>query len=479
MDMKNLDDLLESFSLARDIEDISQASDALLSAKLINKARLDPRFERGLANCFSALNSDRPDTERLKALAIAYRLGASSKPVMVSVREHARPFLSQELPPLDLLTDGQDRYYASLSLLDAKGEWVPGFAARGIAREETAETARTTLAKRLLSTLSVADSLFLVSTEMARLTFETEKPSESAARRLRRVLAAIRPAIVAESIPPGNDLGSSLRALFISPFLKAGSPIHGPVTNGLAQECCALVFDILRTQLTVIAEPTIYRSLSPARDWIGPKMWPRFVKKNSAASSVLGTLEGAIILLAKQRITEQSLLDTLLMFVTSRDEAANHTAKLAEQNPDLEPAVRDWLARFGRVRSTSVLTSMIDAQEAASDPAIASLLVTADSLQREMSSDVDTLLFSKKARSLMERLIEEINSLASSRRLTLRLAPNDVVTYAPTAHELVGGHTLGVSKARVLRPMVEKRNSDGTASVVHKALVEPFGDSNG
>ncbi|GGY18865.1 hypothetical protein GCM10008098_08730 [Rhodanobacter panaciterrae] len=463
MDDQNLIELLAAFSQSNRIPDLVWAAEAMLAAKVVNKVRQDHMFEVGLRNLL--VSTPEQPYEKLKAIATAYRLGATSKPVMTIVRRYASDALTHQLPALELLTDGQDRYYASLSLLDARGSWVLDYVARGVAREETAETARVVLARRLMQSLPVAEGLARISAELESVTFETEKPGESAAKRLIRVISAIRPAIVSELVSPGEDLGRALRTFFRSPFSRVGAPPHGNVANGLARECCALVYDVLRTQITVVADPDVYRSLSPARDWVGISLWPRFVKNNKAPESVLGALESALVLLAKQQVTDQRLLDVLLLFVSSRDEAAARTSRLAESNSGLVPEVRDWLARFGRMRTTAVLTSMIDAKDAGSDPAIASLLITADLLERSKEE-------STRRAALTVRLREEISSLAHSRGLVLSLEAGDVVEYSPAAHELVGGHAMGVGQVRVLKPLVERIGTNGIRTVVHKALVE-------
>jgi hypothetical protein len=461
-----LDDLLTTFSRAEKLQERVRAAEAMLTAKLVNKGRVEPRFEDGLGFLLTAA-AETP-VEKLKAIATAYRLGASSKPVRAMVERIAPATLVYPLPPLDLLTDGQDRYYASLSVFDSEAEWVLPYAARGVAREETAETARVVLAKRLLKSVSIADGLSRISAELEQVVFETEKPAESAAKRLARVIGAIRPAIVAEPLPPGVELGDALRAFFRSPFLRVGSPPHGSITNALAKACCELVYDILRTQITVVADPDIYRSLLPVREWIGVPLWPRFVKNNRAPQYVLGALEGAIVLLAKQHLADQRLLDVLLLFVASKDEAVLRTVNLANSNVGLASDIRDWLTTFGKVRKTPVLGSMSEAREAGSDPAIAALLVMASMTACDSKDE-------RSQAALTQRLISGIRSLGAARGLALKSEVGDIVEYLPAAHELVGGHALGVRRVRILAPLVERIGMDGTRTVIHKALVEAEG----
>jgi hypothetical protein len=52
----------------------------------------------------------------------------------------------------------------------------------------------------------------------------------------------------------------------------------------------------------------------------------------------------------------------------------------------------------------------------------------------------------------------------------------DVIPYSPVAHELVGGHRLGIARVRVVAPLVERIAADGSSLTVLKAVVEPIGD---
>ena len=479
MSLNDLSRALDCFGTAATIGELEDGATALLKGKLVNKAREDQRFRAGLQTCFKITA---PDTDRLKAVSIAYRLGATSKPVMRMVRPLAVLALVRELPPLDLLTNGEDRYYAALSVNDVDAPWVPQFAARGITLEENAETARYTLARRLFSDRSVADAMTLLADNLATLTFKTEKPTESAAKRLRRVVAAIRHAIVEKPIPPGDDLGKALKKLFESPFANVEPALESELSEELSSECCALVHDILRTQLSVVADPEIYRSLQVARYWITPLLWPGFLRSDVRVANVRAALEDAILLLAKQGVTDQALLDALAFFFATREEAASRTKQIAENNTGLDARVREWLVRFGRARSTPVLSSMTDAREANSDPAIASLLVLAESL-KNVPENTDAVtgavptLETVRPPQIMNRLISEIGQLAGARGLSLRLKPGEIVEYSQHAHELVGSAQMGMRHVRVVRPLVERRGADGIVAVIQKALVEALGDT--
>lgn len=465
MDETRLDETLSSFANADDIGSLTELANLLLKEKAVNQARRDERFRHGLRKCVDTVASGESDTEKLQGLSIAYRLGAASKPVATDVRRLAVPHLGAPLPPLEILEDGEDRYYASLALSDAQGEWVVDFAARAVAREETAEKARSTVARRLISLVPLSEAINKITAEIRQLSFTTENPAESASKRLRRIIAAIRPAIISEIVPPGNDLGKSLGALFTGPFLGKHQSLDTKALEQLAAECCALVYDILRTQLSVLAEPDIYESLSPVRKWMGSGMWARFSNTNDSGQRVVESLEDALVLLGKQGVTDQRLLDKLTLFTESKKSAEKRANRLAKDHPELGDEVREWLSRFGQTRSKPVLTSMDESRESSSDADIASLLILAESLRCNPH----------KSSAKIEQLVGEIHTLAKKRGLQLALEVGATAEYSASAHELAGGPRQGVRNVKVVSPLVQRQQPNGVVTIVRKALVEPIG----
>lgn len=467
----NIESLLAQFSSATELDSLLPAADALAKGKFVNTVRNDPRFVQGIECCFRMSG---PPSATLMGIAIAYRLGAASKPAMSIVRSLSSRVLSTSLPPLSLLANAKDRYYVALALSDANGEWLNPYIARSIAEDDSAELARRALAHSLFAKLSLSEGLRLIADWLREVRFDTEKPAESAAKRLRRVVAAIRPSVIGRPISPGSALGSSLRALFESASRWGKPTSEEKVWRELTSECCHLVSDILRTQLTVLADPEIYRSLQPAKIWIDPRLWPRYLQKNVAAQAVCSALQDAIVLLAKQGVTDQRLLETLEFLVGTREGAVRIAAELAGSNPGIKPEVRDWLMRFGRERSSPALESFSTASEGDIDGYVASLLLSIRWIQKHRSihkSGIEEMANDLIDRDL-NRLRLDVEQLARIRKLTVRLEQGDVVEYSPLAHELLGGHRLGVRRVRVEQPLVERVGLDGVPAVVQKAIVE-------
>ena len=453
-----LDALLEQFAYAPSAAQRRWAAEELARGKHVNTVRGDPRFDDGLSYC---LTPGQDPEALLAGISIAYRLAAASKPVMAKVKQIVIGRLDRPLPPFILLPNAKDRYYVALALEDARGDWLDAYIARAIAEDDSAELARAELAHRLLARRTLGDSLRLIAEAMREVRFETGKPAESAARRMRRICEALRPSVVKDVVAAGADVGQALKLLFgmptrVGPFVPGDKP-----WAELAEEACGLVRDILRTQLSLLAETDVYLSLQHAAAWLDPRMWPRFVKKSPGARAVLTTLLDALALLAKQRVTDQRLLTTLEFLAGGREAALGHTAALVAKLPGLDSEVAEWLMCMGRERIAPLLTSLDTANQNDADAYIASLLLITAGWSQDTDRD-----------AAAQRAALEVERLARARSLAVRLAQGDVIEYAPSAHELVGGHRLGVRLVRVVQPQVERYGTSGAGVVVQKAIVE-------
>lgn len=461
---KTADQMLDAFATGPFDPGNDQAAQALLKGKLVSKHSNDPRMLEGLRTRLSSSKSPR---EARVALALAYRFGAAARRLQGEIRAIARPLLDRVPEEHEQLADGDDRYYLALAVNDADREsvWLVDYLAKAIALEETAENARAVLTKRLLKAVSISEAFAKVASALESLPFETKKPEEARAKRLKRVLAAFRVVLVRELCVPGASLGQSMRSLFRKPFGQSGLPPAGKVLDSLADEACALVYDVLRTQLTVIADTTVYGSLSPFSQHYSAVMWARMVRKSDHAQRVVQTCESALILLASQGISDANMLAALVSLTGSRENAAERAARLAADHPGLQPDIREWLSRFGSATTATRLGSFETSHERSADELIAALMADAVAAVDRVRKGLD------QPQAAFENLRVGIEHVASARQLKLRHEIGQAVDFLPGAHELVGGESTGVRKVRVLRPLVERIGPSGPQLVV-KAIVE-------
>lgn len=458
--------LLEALTMSTDAVTAVAAVERILQSKRVNALREDPRFALGLKQVVEIAKAAEPRAG-LQLIAVLYRAGASSRPVAKMVRVFAAPLLSSPLPPVELLESGEDRFYLAQAVVANWHDWSFAYAAHAIASEDTAEKARRVFAEGLAARTSLSGLISAVANELRSVQYATERPAESAARRLARVVAAIRPALVATPMAAGEELGGALETLFRSAQAAAEPEEGSAAGERAASECCGLVYDILRTQIEIVTDAAVYRSLEYAARWMSAKLWPHFVGTDLNASGVLRSLEQAIVLLARRGTTDAELLALMQFFVGSKDAAAKRAAKIAANRADIAPDVREWLSLYGQSRGGARLTSMDDAKDAGTDPPIAAALVAAWEVRHLNSLEAENSKLPG-----VRRLLASLEDVAQRRRLFLRLIPGDIVEYSAHSHELMGEERMGVRRVTVVTPMVEKVASNGTRSVVLRAIVK-------
>ena len=116
-------------------------------------------------------------------------------------------------PPVAIVTLSvpEDRAYVIAACRTGRHDWAGPFFARLVVVEEHADQARNEAARGLIeNTVDFGSAIQLVFRELRLLRFETEHPSNSLAKRLRRVLSAIRGACAELTPHPGEGAGPRL-----------------------------------------------------------------------------------------------------------------------------------------------------------------------------------------------------------------------------------------------------------------------------
>jgi hypothetical protein len=200
---------------------------------------------------------------------------------------------------------------------------------------------------------------------------------------------------------------------------------------------------------------------------------------------VVRDLSEVVLMLARQGIADDRLIEHLVMATGSRDRARDHMVELVKQGgiPD------DVKARLidGRRRVTRPATHGAgESATLAENLQLADLMAEAQRLRlaeepirRDLLPELQ--LFQPAGARHVERtmnfalgLCDGLERLGRQRGLRLRGSPGAVEDFAPTEHDPVDG-TLGSRRVRVLLPVVEQVRDDGVAFVIRKGVVEPIG----
>ncbi len=261
---------------------------------------------------------------------------------------------------IDLLAleSADERYYAATFWRFAIPTWTAAELARGAVLEENAENFRRECCEGLCKVApSIAVALSQLTPSIKSLSFTTESPADSKARRLRRSLAALREAVAVVRPEPGEGVGAELRDLLLSSF-RNQTPQKA--AEELADECLWFIHDIIRLKFSLATISVTYAAAGTVKQWLCKPDWEAFVTGHAAARSLTSDVESAIEVLARAGIADSMLYEWLIVLVGDSREARERAAAIAVRNPSLSEEVSDWLRGCqSKKKFTTLATSSI------------------------------------------------------------------------------------------------------------------------
>jgi hypothetical protein len=454
-----------SFAEARTLAESREAIQHLIRLKEVDAARTEPAFAQPLLRLGSEAAATNPE-ERAEAIALAFRIAAVAKGARQTISRNFRDALTQPIATAQLLPDAKDREYLAQALSQASGDWLVSYLGREAVLEESGERARGALITALLIK---ADSLVSVIDALAggfrNWTPRTADVPGSRARRLQRVIRALRVALLRSALPVGTELGTSLGSLLSSAIERVHPPSRSALISS-ASEFLETLIEVIRLHFSLATEHETYAVVLQIKRLFLPSGWPDRLR--NSLRPLASQLEEAIILLGKQGIVDEELRKVLEMLVDA-PYAKRRLMDLADNVAGLNPSVRNWFASGGealRFRRTPLAeeSQLIDA-----DRRIAMIYREALAIMRGISRDDGAHAVAPGA---TRRLVELVTELAAHRKLQVRGEQGDRVQYSPSEHDL-GERPLGSRLVRIVRPMVEREAVPGVRQVILPAEVEP------
>ena len=478
-----MNDIFHQFLSSESVDARKDALRELVRSKKLYGYVGTPEFESAVRQLVQHASHSDEDKDRLVSLAMLQRLWGVLKKQRKGLEASLRDACLRPLPALHLLPDPDDRLAVAQALAVAKEEWVAKFAADNIAAEDMASKTRDQLAKILISRCSIARSFELVGLALGEQAAADPVSGDVAGRKLRGAASSLRKALLLIESEPGPDAGLQLQKMIDRTFRPTGGPEQEKTKTDVVSEILGLVHNLVRTQLSLVADETVYAAGTYPKRWFGmPQLWFRTFARLLSGRRVLHDLGQALVLLGKQGIASEALLAQLRL-LAGPDKAREYCKLLADHHPDLPDAVRAWLASGGVSRPPVDKMVLQEAAIASSDHLVAHALLTAQRVRAEESrsmGDANGLTAPGQTRvvpttakiSPCTALVHEIERLAKARKIRAVGTAGDIVTYSPHAHEHVdAAKNVGLS-ARLIQPLVERIRPDGSPEVLVKALVE-------
>jgi len=474
----------DTFSTADDSRLRQQALTDLVTQKALPKQADDPRFERGFEHwAVLVVAPATANTDRLLALAELVRMGQVVKKLQPRVTKVIEPVFAQELPPLSLLKEADERLNAARACALMQAPWLPAYLARAIAEEDTGEKARAEMVDALLRRVtSLTQALQLVSTAFADIRFETESPADSMAKRLVRSLAGFRAALLTSSLEAGDAAGKRLDEWVRGALSATGAPKEDKSRIDLTREVALTLHDLVRTRFSVSTEPETFAALKYCRAFFPTVSWPPELRE--AMELLVQNIAEAILMLGRQGVPNQGLLDQLELACGVKERARVVATQLADKHLELSEPIRDWLRRGRFVVQATATDTLQESLLQASDASLGMALIEArklkamdDTLQRVVSTleiyDPAAATASQAYGQQVHATAAAIAEVAKRRSIDLLGAEGEEIDFAPKYFDPLSP----VSGRRVVvrRPAIVRRSpqqQDAAADVVFKGLVE-------
>jgi hypothetical protein len=463
-------------------EDRRAALSTLIGAKVLPKEAGDDAIARGRVQLIAdAINHPEPKY-RLLAIAETIRLGQVVKRWLPEITKQLEVAFEHPLAPMQLLDDADDRLNVARACSLFQRDWMPQYLAISIAEEEQGEKARCEMIAALLIRVpTLADGLRMLAPHFENLRPKTETPSDTVARRLTRTLNALRGAILESELDAGDELGKALHRTISGALSLVGRPQDEKAQIDLARETLLTVHDIVRTRISVVADPDMYLSISYCRQICGGVSWPDGLKK--PINRLITDVTEALLLLGRQGQCDQALLGQLNVLCNYPERARIIAKEIADRHPELPEDVRDWLER-GRVRNVRAGSSSSRESAASNaDGTIGLAMQIARAARRSSSAVRDRLISNLQIYEpsmvpaisdildKVQALAVHLDQVASLRDLELYGTPGDEVDASAKFFDVVGSNPR--QRMVVKQSAIVKKRADGSiGDVVLKGLVE-------
>lgn len=465
-----------------DVRACAEFVDSLVKTKQLHKASKSPEFPPLMRRLRSGLTSKLP-SDRALALSVVGKLGVIVRGLRGEITDALSDLIGQPPPPILTLVEADDRFYAAQFWRYVRPDWAADLLAECVVEEESSETFRRECMEGLVQIHSqLASVLEAIVPRVRALSFETESPADSKARRARRILSALATAASRNKSEPGIESGANLREFLLATVRDSGPPLKSK--DELTEESLAFLHYCVRAELSLLTLARVYAPLRTLKEWYTQAEWEQFVERSKDANDVAQDIEWALELLARVGIADNELFGMLLLATGSERESRRRGHSIAQRNPGLSEEINAWLHGHATRRRSSLA---LENQFQQADVLIADIILRQsmlNTLTEEIGTNVlprlrilDDSSSSVIGRSLdqLRSLNATIESLASARNLSVIGSIGDVVDFAPLEHEFADPKALGARVVRVLMPMVVANGGLPNRRVVRKAVVEPAG----
>ena len=406
-----------------------------------------------LISTFEKVLANEKATSFYLGLSVAGRAASVSKPMEMIFTKCIADRLQSPMPSFVVLQDGEDRWYLAKALQVASPATFRDLAYFELVREDVGEKARKTWAEiAFAATVSREDLLFQINQTISHVFGPTKSRSDSLARRIRRIVAAIKDDLILSDLPAGPEYGTQLRTFFVGHFTDEG-PEDKKLRDDYAHEVIAALFDVSRLSLPASSDPHTYDVVKEIKRWWQPAAVPATIESlgRKLAQNGLET----ILVFARQGHRNESLRRSIVECV-GRHRYEKLAETLVSSDGTLAEDMATWIITGGNAksrRSSGVVEALSSEQVNENVSRLLIYLTSPETISAEIASLIHEIedLMPDQADSLhalgirLKQVVQVVSVMAKRNNVHLSLGVGDIVQFDPAQHEPVGDIAVGRS----------------------------------
>lgn len=402
---------------------------------------------------------------RLIAAAILGRMSAVARGRRDGVFERLYELFKDEPGSIDLLADGDEKYYASLSFASIKAPWLANYCFKQAISIDTAEKAR-----RIFITTALVEhgnlSSFWQSFTEAFEALKAIESNEARYKRIRRVSSSTTEVIQEWSSEVGPHAGIALGDWLYKLMLTDKREVVEGVLTDIIDDSLLMLARIIELRFSHALLAPTYNMLEKARNVLGRDIWAEIMRQSKNLERIRTCLKEAALVIARQGKTDKDLIEMLASAYYSKSQVMPAVVSHFAEAQELEPDVKAWWEQAGHVKDRK--REAVHKVGNSEDQQIGSLLINVEDSKTVMEkleravvpfveiSDPALAATVKKAAASYGEIALAARQLATMRKLKHMGLKGSVLEYNPLQHELLGGHQLGVRNIRVERDGIQK-----------------------
>ncbi|ASK36480.1 hypothetical protein CEK62_09260 [Alcanivorax sp. N3-2A] len=419
--------------------------------------------------------------ESLVAAAVLGRLSAVARGRQSEIFSRIAEILSRPPEALDMLADGDEKYYAALAFQHLRSSWTVEYCCHQAIYLDTAEKARRVMLDLVLIR-SRSVSAFLKELTAKFDGLEDIDNDESRYKRIKRLSSAVHESVKLWDGEVGENPGNKLSEWAEKLFRSKRKNVEKELLSNILDDALGMLLRVIELRFSNALLAETYCLLDKARKILGWEVWSGVIKNSGNLGRVTTCLKESALVLARQGRTDKEMMEILRSAYYSSAQVRSAIFAHFSSAQELQPDVREWWESAGNVKSS--LRKAEHRMGNTEDQQIGTLLINVEDSKTVMEkleravvpflelSDPPLAETVKKAAASYVDIALATRQLATMRRLKKMGLRGEVLEYNPMQHEMLGGHKMGIRKIRVERDGIEK-DFGGKIKILVKPRVVP------